>query len=282
LAAATGLAGCSTSAGDGVARPGPLAHIPEGSSGAPSIIEVLLPSSNMGAITNLVSARDAWKGLLTESQALSNPGLYPQPDLDPRWIEAGEQAIADLVGPFEGLTWRLGPTADAVQNPRVVTLVLVEVLPDSAIRRLHGSDAYTESFYEYETRRIRRAIIHLPMFLLDHTPDDFANFLEHELGHALGQEQHLEEMAPTASGEAWFWDRLMTIPICMGQPWQPATAEDILAIATGRYTLRSGWDEMRLLRFATARPYRPTRADLALAEQRWTRLSGAAKRSSDR
>jgi hypothetical protein len=274
---ALGGLGCSISADAGRGTPPVEAHVPEGNAASPTVIEVLFPSSDLSAIRHLVSARPAWEGLQTESLALSNPRRYPQPDLDPAWIEAGTRALDDLLDPLVGLTWRLGPTAEAVRDPSVSTLVLVEILPDSTIRRLHGSDAFTESFYEYETKRIRRAIIHLPMFLLDHAPDDFANFLGHEFGHALGQEAHLEEMSPVATGDAWFWDRLMTIPICMGQRWQPATIEDVLLIATGRYTLRAGWDAERAMRFGNARAYRPTRADLALAEQRWARLAAAAR-----
>jgi len=232
-------------------------RIPQGTASAPNVVWIALPDGGSSALRTTIEHRESWRKLADDLLALRRQAEYPQPALDPAFRAAAERAAWDLLDPIEGLD----PSFDATGVPGdgVVTLIAVEVLPDTTIQRLHGSDAFTDAAYDLDRYEISRALVRLPSWLLEESPDDFANFFAHELGHALGLEEHVAEMWDQPEDATWFWDRLMTVPIRPGQPWQPATSEDIFAIAEGRYRLRDGWIDGRLPRFEEAAPYRRTR-----------------------
>jgi hypothetical protein len=225
----------------------------QGASDAPNLVLVMLPHGDPSPLRALVRARDSWERLEEEMLSLRDPARFPQRTLAPEVVRLARRAAEDIFDPIEGLDPSFDPSL--VHDPRVVALVAVELLPDTTIQRLHGSDGFTESFHDLDRHLIRRAVIRLPDWLLTRPPDDFANFLAHELGHALGLEGHIDEMWSHPDDATWFWDRLMTVPIRPGQPWQPATTEDIFAIAEGRYRLRDGWMAGRLPRFREAAPH---------------------------
>lgn len=157
-------------------------RVKEGSR-APSRILVALPASDASAVHRLASAHARFADLEREALSWVEPTRYPQPDLDPSWRDAAERAVEDLVDPFPGVTVSFDPAS----ADRVETLVVVEMLPERVIRERHGSDAFTQSIFDLDAYHIRRAVIRLPLYLLDERPDDFANFLAHEFGHALGK-----------------------------------------------------------------------------------------------
>jgi hypothetical protein len=228
----------------------------EGTPDAPAVIQVVMPTDDHVGLLRLITARGEWAPMTLEMFTLVEPGAYPQPTLDGEWDAATRRAIRDLVEPLAGVDVVFGLDPAAARDKRVAALVTVEMIPGSVVWELRGADAFTETSYTLTPRHIRRAVIHLPDWLLDHGPDDLANFVGHEFGHALGQTAHLAERDPARREETWFWDRLMASPIPLGQPWQPATSEDILAIAADRYTLREGWIDTRVPRFVELRPYR--------------------------
>lgn len=229
-------------------------RVRQGSADAPTYIHIVLPSPDVASLRELARSRDTWEKLESEALALSQPERYPQPTLTPAFVSAATRAAEDLLDPIVGIEPLFGLTRNDPEA--VASLIVVEMLPDSTIQRLHGSDAFTESAHDLDQRFIRRSVIRLPGWLLDRPPDDFANFFEHELGHALGYEGHIDEMWAHGENDTWFWDRLMTVPIRPGQIWQPATSEDIFAIVDGRYRLRDGWIAGRVPRFEEAAPYR--------------------------
>lgn len=231
-------------------------RVREGSAEAPTVIQVILPTPDDGALQRLIAARDEWAPLREEMFTLADPGAYPQSALDAERDLAARRAIEDLVEPLVGVEVAFGIDPRAAEDARVPALVTVELVPGELMWEARDADAFTHTTFTVEPRYIRRAVIHLPDWLLDHAPDDLANFVAHEFGHALGQAGHLAERDPTRREETWFWDRAMASPIPLGQPWQPATSEDILAIADDRYTLRDGWIDTRVPRFAELRPYR--------------------------
>jgi len=231
-------------------------RIREGSPAEPTRIQVVLPTPDDAGLRALVAAREEWAPLREEMFTLASPGAHPQALLDPDREAASRRAIEDLVEPLAGVEVGFGIDPRAAHDERVAALVTVELVPGEIMWEERGADAYTHTTFTVEPRYIRRAVIHLPDWLLDHDPDDLANFVAHEFGHALGQADHLVERDPAARDETWFWDRAMSSPIPLGQPWQPATSEDILAIAQDRYTLRDGWIDTRVPRFVELRPYR--------------------------
>ena len=146
-----------------------LPHVPEGTDARPSVVLVAMPEPGQETARAFAAARAEWSGLEEEALSLREPARHPQPRLPAAFRARGLTALRDLVEPLAGVT-AFAPTraSDIADDAR--TLVVVEMLPGETIQALHGSDAFTESYYELDTYGIRRAVIRLPLWLLDKSP----------------------------------------------------------------------------------------------------------------